>query len=482
MFLFCGQYALTSTDQKTFFSGLPSYLSGCVPFPWLASFFPIWENLFWIAFPVPVGMEKVELLAPCRNWQSLKAAEKYADAVYFGTHVLNLRQQADNFDIQELQEVTNYCHDRDLEVYLTVNAIIYDNEIQVLRETLEAASDAGIDAAILHDLAAIQVAREIGIPFHISTQANVSNTLSAQFYQDLGATRVILARELSLEMIKAVAGGLSTTGVEIFVHGAMCTSISGRCYLSLDCMDSDTFSGNRGRCVQPCRRRWRVIDEENNEFLYNGKMFLNTKDLCMIEYIPELFMTGARSFKIEGRMRDPHYVEVVTRCYREAMDSYQEGTYTKDKIANWLDQLSKVFNRGFTTGFFFQRPTEKDVEHDIRGNVSKFRMIEVGYVNDFFSKKKVVKIILTNGSLKLGNEIFFKGRGSTTYFHQEITSMRIHGKDVTETPVATSKNHVLVSIKVKERVKENDRVFIFTNETYENFKAGKDRTKRYNLY
>ncbi|MHA1682604.1 MAG: peptidase U32 family protein [Promethearchaeota archaeon] len=428
------------------------------------------------------GNKKIELLSPCRNWQSLKAAERYADAVYFGTHVLNLRQQADNFDMRELGDVTKYCHDRNIKAYLTLNSIIYDNEMGMLEKAISLAHAADVDAVIVHDLSALQVARDVGIPFHMSTQANISNTRSAKLYEELGAERIILARELSLEKIAKVSRNLSRAGTEVFVHGAMCTSISGRCYFSLECMGSDAFSGNRGRCVQPCRRKWRVIDEENNEFIYNGQMFLNTKDLCMIEYIPELMKTGVESFKIEGRMRDPFYVETVSRCYREAMESYADGTYTREKVEAWLGDLKKVFNRGFTTGFYFHRPTDDDVEHNIRGNVSKHRMIEVGYVNDYFSKKMAAKIVLTNGRLKLGEKIFFRGRKSSTYFHQEIKSLRIHGKDATETPIATSSNHVLISTLVDQPVKEKDRVYVFTDETYENFKKGTDRVDRYKRY
>lgn len=426
-------------------------------------------------------MQKPELLSPCKNWKSLKAAEKYADAVYFGVHVLNLRQGSDNFDRKELPDIVKYCHERNIKTYLALNSIIYDNELGTLKKAVDHAKSAEVDAIIVHDLAALETTKDAGLPFHMSTQANISNSLSAKFYEGLGASRLILARELSLKKIRRVAENLNTAGVEIFVHGAMCTSISGRCYFSLDCMGSDAHSGNRGRCVQPCRRRWKVIDEENNEFIYNGQMFLNTKDLCMIEHVPELIDTRAVSFKIEGRMRDPNYVEVVSRCYREAIDSVLENTYTKEKVDSWLDDLKKVFNRGFTTGFYFYRPTEKDIEHDVRGNVSHYRNIEVGYVNDYFSKAMVAKIILTNGRLKLGDEIYFIGRNTRTYFHQKINSMRIHGKNVTETPIASSKNHILVSIKVDEPVKENDRVHVFTDKTYKNVKKGTKRRNRYKL-
>jgi U32 family peptidase len=424
----------------------------------------------------------VELLAPCRNWKALKAAEKYADAVYLGTHVLNLRQMADNFDIKELPEVTTYCHERNLKIYLTINSIVYDNELDTLQNLVESAKTAGIDAVIVHDLASVQTAIDVGIPFHMSTQANISNTRAAQFYEKLGAQRLILARELSLNRIKKIVENMTTAGIEVFVHGAMCTAISGRCYMSLECMGIDA-SGNRGTCSQPCRRRWRVIDEQNNEMLYTGDMFLSTKDLCIIEYVPKLINAGIQAFKIEGRLRDTYYVETTTRCYREAIQAVEDGSFGPEKVKRWLADLKKVFNRGFSTGFYFNRPTEKDIEHHTRGSVSHYRQIEIGTVNDFLSKTSAAKIILTNGSLKLGDEIFFIGQGSKTYFHMKIEpgGMRIQGKDVTETPVASAKNHVLVSIKTTEPVRKNDHVSLFTDETYDNFLKGKKGKDRYNL-
>nr|MDO8084729.1 peptidase U32 family protein [Candidatus Sigynarchaeum springense] len=426
-------------------------------------------------------IERVELLAPCRNWKSLKAAEQHADGIYFGTHVLNLRQMADNFEIGDLPGVAKYCHERNMKTYLTVNSIVYDNELDVLKSIMESAKAAEIDAVIVHDLASVETARDVGIDFHMSTQANISNTRAARFYEKLGARRLILARELSLDRIKAIVHAMDTATIEVFVHGAMCTAISGRCYLSLECMGTDASSGNRGTCAQPCRRRWRVIDEENNEMLYTGDMFLSSKDLCMIEHVPKLIEANIASFKIEGRMRDPFYVETVVRCYKEAITSHYDGTFTDEKVKGWLADMGKVFNRGFTTGFYFGRPTDVDIEHHVRGSVSHHRQIEIGIVNDYLSKSQAAKIILTNGRLRIGDEVFFIGQGSKTYFHMKIDAgnMRIQGKDVTETPIADAKNHVLVSIKTTQPVKKNDHVSVFTDETYDNFLKGMKGKERY---
>jgi putative protease len=412
-------------------------------------------------------ISKVELLAPCRNWKSLKAAEPHADAIYFGTHVLNMRTMADNFEIEELPEIAKYCHERNMKAYLAVNSIVYDNELDVLKGIIESAKAADMDAVIVHDLASVEAARETGMTFHVSTQANISNTKAARFYETLGAKRLILARELSLDRIKAIVGNMNTAGIEVFVHGAMCTAISGRCYLALECTGSDTSSGNRGTCAQPCRRRWRVIDEENNEMLYTGDMFLSSKDLCVIEHIPKLIEANIESFKIEGRMRDPFYVETVVRCYKEAITSHYEGTFTPEKVKGWLTDMKKVFNRGFTTGFYFGRPTEVDIEHQVRGSVSLYHQIEIGTVTDYLSKTQVAKITLTNGRLCIGDEIFLIGQGSKTYFHMKIEAgnMRIQGIDVTETPVADARNHVLLSIKTTQPVKNTDHVSVSIKET-----------------
>ena len=242
---------------------------------------------------------------------------------------------------------------------------------------------------------------------HISTQANVSNIEAAKFYEELGAERIILARELSLKQIKLIKHLLSKTKIECFVHGSMCTSISGRCYFSATICDSEEYSANRGNCIQPCRREWRVIDDEKNEFIYNGQMFLNAKDLCMIEYIPELIDANIDAFKIEGRMKDPFYIKTVTECYREAIDSFFNGTYKKEKIVNWLKRLSIVYNRGFHTGFYFQRPTIEDIELEKRGNVSQYKKKYLGKILSYDGNSKTANVLLESLEfpLKVGEEI-----------------------------------------------------------------------------
>ncbi|NVM20095.1 MAG: U32 family peptidase, partial [Candidatus Lokiarchaeota archaeon] len=196
---------------------------------------------------------------------------------------------------------------------------------------------------------------ELGVQFHISTQCNVSNSLSARFYEKLGAERLILARELSLEKIKEIKRNLTKSEIEIFIHGAMCTSISGRCYFSQDICGTEAKSANRGNCIQPCRRRWWVREESGTEYIYDGVRFMNSRDLCTIAYIPDLIKARVDAFKIEGRMRHPHYVEVVTKTYRVSIEDYYAGTFTKKKAGRWVTELKKVYNRGFTPGFYLKR-------------------------------------------------------------------------------------------------------------------------------
>ena len=366
-----------------------------------------------------------ELLAPCQDWDSLKIISGIPNAIYFGVEKYNMRAKAKNFKRIDLKKIVEFCHNQNppMNVYLTTNILVYDSELQDLENLISEAKESDIDAIIAHDLATIRIAKRNNMKFHISTQANVSNIEAAKFYEELGAESIILARELSLKQIKLIKHLLSKSKIECFVHGSMCTSISGRCYFSATICDSEEYSANRGNCVQPCRREWRVIDDEKNEFIYNGQMFLNAKDLCMIEYIPELIDANIDAFKIEGRMKDPLYIKTVTECYREAIDSFFNGTYKKEKIANWLKRLSIVYNRGFHTGFYFQRPTIEDIELEKRGNVSNYKKNYLGKILSYDKNSKSATVLLESLEfpLKLGDEIIIIG--PKTYTIETIKKM-----------------------------------------------------------
>ncbi len=407
-------------------------------------------------------LKKPELLAPAQDWTSLRNVAGLADAIYFGVKKYNMRAKAKNFERGELKEIVKFCHHQKppLKAYLATNILIYDSELQDLERLISNAKKAGIDALIAHDVAVIKFANLEKLKFHISTQANVSNVESAKFYETLGAERIILARELSLNQIKLIKHHLNKAQIECFVHGSMCTSISGRCYLSATICDSEEFSANRGNCVQPCRREWRVIDDESNEFIYNGQMFLNTKDLCMIEHIPKLINANIDAFKIEGRMKDPLYIETVTACYREAIDSYFNGTFTKEKVQDWLERLSKVYNRGFHTGFYFHRPTIEDVELERRGNISPYRKHYLGKVLSFNTNSMTANILIEikEFNLKIGDEIIVIGNES--YHHQKIKHMGFKGEKIQNIYKKRYDNPFKVNLRLSNKVQRDDKIYI----------------------
>ncbi len=413
-------------------------------------------------------MKKVELLAPAKNLKAIKAAMKFADSVYFGIRKFNMRMRSENFALGDLNKVVDCCHKNKLKVYLTTNILVYDNELGFLREIIEKSKVAGVDAVIVHDIAAIQIASEVDIPFHISTQCNVSNSLSAKFYENLGAKRIILARELSLEKIKEIKRNLTKTEIETFVHGAMCTSVSGRCYFSQDICGTEEKSANRGNCEQPCRRRWWVREESGNEYIYNGVRFMNSRDLCTIAYIPDLIKANIDAFKIEGRMRHPHYVEIVSKIYREAIEAYYNRTFTKKKVGKWVTELKKVYNRGFTPGFYFKRMTEEDHQHKSPTNLSHYRYIKVGQISKYNQDLGFTTVSLDNGYLSINDDIIIMGKNTDTYIHQEVEIIKYKGKTVDKSPRGTKNKQVIIELKVNDEVVGNgqDKVYVFTDKTY----------------
>ncbi len=405
--------------------------------------------------------KKVELMAPLKNAKSLNAVLGKADAVYFGVEAFNMRMFSDNFKLEDLNKIVEKCHDNNILAYMTTNVIVYENELDLLNNVLDSAVEAEIDAIIIHDIGVIETVKEKGLSFHISTQANISNSLTANFYEKIGAERLILARELSLDQIKEIKNKVQKAEIETFIHGAQCTSISGRCYFSAEVCGSQEYSANRGRCVQPCRRRWRVYDDQSNEFLYDGVFFINSKDLCMIEHIPKLIEANIDAFKIEGRMRDPLYIEETTACYKEAIEAYYDNTFSPDKVQEWLSRLNKVYNRGFSTGFYFGQPKGSEIQQELDGNISDYKKVEIGKVLSYFPDKKAAKILLSKGKLRLNDEIFIIGTHTDTFLRQKIKSIQIkQKKNLTETPlIKTKKDRITVGILVDTEVKKNDKIF-----------------------
>jgi len=380
---------------------------------------------------------KPELLVPCHDFATLKAGVKAgADAVYFGVNDFNMR--AKNFKIKDLPEVIKYCHETEVKAYLTVNAVVYEDEIKQVKQLLENAKQASVDAVIVHDLAVLKLAKDLGLEVHVSTQANITNSVAVNLYADLGASRVILSRELSLEQIKEVVKN-SSIPVEVFIHGAMCVSISGRCFFSQAML---LKNANRGECLQPCRRQWTVTNQDG-ELIYDGERFLNSKDLCMIDHVKELLELGVASFKIEGRMRDPNYVSTVASVYREAIDGLPDN--------KWHKRLESVFNRGFCTGFYYNLP-DSEVNLEFGNNLSSVKKVKAGVVINYFKEPSVAVLKLDESGLKVGDEVMIID--SNIFLKQIVRSLEVEHQSVKQ----VSKGG-FVGLKVNEPVRKGAIIY-----------------------
>ncbi|PIN91520.1 protease [Candidatus Pacearchaeota archaeon CG10_big_fil_rev_8_21_14_0_10_35_13] len=361
----------------------------------------------------------IELLAPVGNFKTLHAAVTAgADAVYFGIKSFNMRDSATNFTISELSKVRKYCNSgkKKVKMYLTLNTIIYDNELKKLEEVVKKIKGK-VDAVICWDLSVISLCRKYKIPFHISTQASVSNSKAAKHYKDLGAERVVLAREVSLKQIKEISKVIDT---EIFGHGAMCVSISGRCFMS---QFQHNRSANRGQCTHPCRRSYVVKDMEGNELKLENNKVMSAKDLCTLPFIEKIKSSGIVSLKIEGRMREPEYVFNVISVYRKALDK----KLSKKEVDDSLVKLSEVYNRDFSSGFFLGLPTPDDFTNSENSSSTKTKRF-VGKVTNYWKKSGVAAVRLNAGTLKVGDEVIITGEN--TFISTKIPSIEINHKNV----------------------------------------------------
>ncbi|HLC99240.1 MAG TPA: U32 family peptidase [Candidatus Nanoarchaeia archaeon] len=393
--------------------------------------------------------DKPELLSPVSDLVSLKAAiDAGADAVYFGLKELNMRITAKNFDLGQLRKVVKICHGRKVKAYLVLNTIIYSNELKRVNKIIEEAKKAKVDAVICWDASVIEEVRKAGIPLHISTQASVSNTEAARFYKKLGAKRIVLARELSLKQISEIRKK-AKIGVEVFVHGAMCVSVSGRCFMSQFVFGR---SANRGDCLQPCRREYLIKDTEDGYELELGRNHvMSPKDLCALPFIEKLIEAKIDAFKIEGRARSPEYVKVVTECYREAIDAYFEKKLTKQLKTKLMKKLETVYNRGFSSGFYLGKPINEWASPETKATeVKRF----IGVVRNYYKKHSVAEIRLQAGGIKAGDRIMFQGP-TTGVLEQKVSSMQVSHRKVSE--AGKGKN---AGVKIKGIVRKNDKVFV----------------------
>lgn len=393
-----------------------------------------------------------ELAVGVRNPATLSACKDYADAVYFSVDRLSLRSRAQDITLENLDEFADRVRGYGLRSHLAVNSVVYPDDMPVVDEVIEAACNAGVDAVIAWDPAVIRRAINSGLKVHISTQANVSNWEAAEFYGSMGASRVVLSRELSLEQIKDIRENTDME-LEVFVHGAMCQSISGRCYLSAYILGK---SGNCGQCAQPCRWEWTLQGEKGFKADLEGKYLLSAKDICMVEHLPELIATGIDSLKVEGRLRNPGYAAAISQCYREALDSCRDGTYTLEMAAQWKERMSQEFNRGFSTGFYFGVPGPEGIGYNFDMNASTMNRRSVGIVANYYPKQEAAAIKLQEAGLCVGDEIIIEGK--TTYIEQTVGSLIFDGK-----PVVNVEKGQEIGLAVNDKVRKNDRVFKVEN-------------------
>ncbi len=341
--------------------------------------------------------QKYELLAPVGDFRNLRAAVGAgADAVYFGIRGFNMRDSARNFELRDLDRMRKVCDSsgRKIKMYLTLNVVVYDRELKRVGEILSKVKGK-VDAVICWDLAVIGLCKKYGIPFHISTQASISNVEAAKFYKRLGAERVVLARELSLKQIRKIS---KVIDVECFCHGAMCVAVSGRCFMS---EHTSGLSANRGKCAQPCRRAWHIKDDSGHELKLENSRVMSAKDLCALPFVDKMKRAGIVSFKIEGRNRGPEYVSVVVSEYRKALD----GDFSRDEIVAGIENLKKVYHRGFSSGFYFGTPTGDDFSFSEHGEQEE-RKEFVGRVYKFWRKVGVCSVLMNTGKLKVGDDVY----------------------------------------------------------------------------
>lgn len=393
---------------------------------------------------------KPELLAPAGDWKMLSTAViSGADAVYFGIENLNMRAKAKNFTLKELEDVVKFCKEHNAATHLTMNTIIFEDEVKYVEKILLEAKRVGVDMIICWDMSVIDKCNELGLPFCVSTQASISNSSAANLYKRLGAKRVVLARECTLDKIKEIK---SNTDIEIetFIHGAMCIAVSGRCFMSHSVFGN---SANRGDCIQPCRREYEIYDTDGDvKFLLGEDYVMSPKDLCTINFIDQLIEAGIDSLKIEGRKRSPEYIAKVVSTYRKAIDLYFEGKLTGEIKSEFYRELEKVYNRGFSSGFYFGTPGGDNFA-DKYGSKATTRKIFTGKVINYYKKVNAAHIKLQSTDLTEGDPIYIIGE-KTGCVETTVTSLM---KD--DVKVNTAAKGDEVTFICEQTIRPNDHVY-----------------------
>lgn len=404
---------------------------------------------------------RIELMAPAGDFTSLQAAlDNGADSIYFGVEQLNMRARASmNFTILDLPEISRRCKEKGVRTYLTLNTIIYDHDLSIIKTLLDKAKEADLTAVIAMDQAVIAYARQIGMEVHISTQINITNIETVKFYA-LFADTMVMSRELSITQIKKICSQIekeqikgpsgNLVEIEIFGHGALCMAVSGKCYLSLH---SHNSSANRGACKQNCRKKYTVIDQESGfEIELDNEYMMSPKDLCTIGFLDQIVDAGVKFLKIEGRGRAPEYVATVTKCYREAIDSIADGTFSAEKVEGWMKQLETVYNRGFWSGYYLGQELGEWSSNS--GSSATQKKIYIGKGRHFYPKSNIAEFLIEAYDLNIGDRVLIQG---PTTGSQEIVieHMMVDGK---EGATKASKSDV-VTFKTEFRVRPSDKLY-----------------------
>lgn len=403
---------------------------------------------------------RIEIMAPAGSYESLMAAiQGGAHSVYFGVGKLNMRSRSSkNFSLDDLEKIASICREHGMKSYLALNTIIYDEEMDEVHQTIRIASDAGVSAVIASDVSVMEAARERDMEVHISTQCNITNLAAVKFYSRF-ADVMVLARELNLDQVRSITDAITKQDIrgpsgrlveiEMFVHGAFCMAVSGKCYLSLDNMN---FSANRGACLQLCRRSYIVTDkEEGYQVEIDNEYMMSPKDLCTIGFVDKIMEAGVKVFKIEGRGRGPDYVKAVVSCYREAVEAVSRGHYDQVMIEAWTRRLSRVFNRGFWDGYYMGR---KMGEWSGRyGSQATHKKQYIGKVTNFFSRIGVAEVKVETHDLSIGETAMCIGP-TTGVVEFEVAEIRVD-----EQPCSQTRKGDVCSLLVPELVRRGDKVY-----------------------
>ncbi len=404
--------------------------------------------------------KEIEIMAPVGNYESLMAAvQAGANSVYFGVEQLNMRaKSANNFELDDLPEIVRICNENNMKSYLAVNTIMYDHDLKVMRMLVDKAKATNVSAIIASDQAILNYAHSVGVEIHLSTQLNISNIESLAFYAHF-ADVVVLARELTLKQAKNIVRQIKERDlrgpngelirVEMFAHGALCMAVSGKCYLSLHEMNS---SANRGACQQTCRKSYTVTNNETGyELEIDNEYIMSPKDLMTLNFVDEILDSGVTVLKIEGRARPAEYVKTVTECYREAVDSVYENTFTQERIEKWIERLSTVFNRGFWDGYYLGRKLG-EWSKDYGSKATKVKSY-LGKGSNYYDKIGVAEFKLESGVLNVGDEIIITGP-TTGIIQTIVAEIRLDLK-----PVDKVQKGDVISIPIKEKVRRSDKLY-----------------------